>query len=240
MKSILTAILIIMLTGASAANADPLTSFHSRGSCTEWTTGLLVDADRAQARVDTEAGPGRFPVLRAGANALVYVFVENCDTSIDGGPPSHSVVSGSGVFIDPTASDCESYDFAWGNSADDEFYRDMVELGWRMELMPTTTLAQAGTSLEAMVPSAITPWSMTAVTSGTAPLFAPLDDVHCHVGPRGLVRGTFGHQLSAGAGAGDLRLGDGELWHDLDAEPLPVTPGLQFTFTWDGTTELVE
>ena len=226
------------LAAAPGARAAHIDSFHAAGECTEYATGILVDAGRAQAAV-----PEGFVVLDLGGKALVAVFAEECVTSVNGAEATPSILSGVFVFVDPAQSPagCEGYDFAWGDSVDSDWHRAMTDLGWRNELLPGTEFSRGPAGFTMRVPSEIAPWSARAV-AGAASLPAPVafTSIHCHVGPRGLVRGTYDHEfLELGAGAGRLEIGAGSLWGALGAKPQAAFPGLVARFTWTGITEIV-
>lgn len=223
---------------AHAGGGTLRTSFRSAGGCVEYATGVLVDAALAQAQV-----PDGFTVLDLGGKALVAMFAETCETSVDGGAPTRSILSGVFVFTDSERSraGCGSYDFFWGDSRRSDWHRAMIDLGWREEFIPRSVFTRSTAQFAMAVPSRIASWSAEAmaVSAGVGQA-VPFESVHCNVGPRGLVRGTFQHSvLEAGAGAGPVAIGRGPLWRALGASSRVVMPGLAFRFTFTGVTELV-
>jgi hypothetical protein len=236
--------LVVLIVAAtiftgSEARADGRTSITTAGHCTEYATGVFVDRQKAQALV-----PDDFTVEDRGGKALVVMFSEACETSTDGGPAAASVVSGVFVGADPEHSPaaCGAYDWFWADSVDGDWLAGMRELGWRMELVEGATFATSLGSLRTDEPNTLAPWTTTVAAVESPPVLSEaLVSVHCHRGPRGVVRGTFDHNLlSAGAGTGPLTLGDGPIWRALGAQSQATAPGLVLRFTWTGITEIVE
>lgn len=136
---------------------------------------------------------------------LVVVFDEACETSVDGGPAVSSILSGIFVGTDETKSraGCGDYSFIWGDSVDGPYIQGMRELGWPMELVGDSRYDRSLGGLDAGIPSELAPWSTVVAAGEAVPAEAPLTSVHCSLGPRGVVRGTFAHvSLGASAAAG--------------------------------------
>lgn len=223
-----------------AATKDP--SFETSGSCTEVVTRVLIDADRARA----ELPPG-FEISPAeGGKAQLQVFAEECETSVDGGDPSRSVVGGIGIILDAAQSrgGCGNYALLWTDGRNGDSARAHRRIGWNLEVVRDSSfslekVAGVGATADAAVPSDQAPFEIHATGTDTPPAGAELTSVHCHLGPRGLARGTFLHKdFQTGGMAGEVVFGDGELWARLGAESQTVPVAL-FRFTWTGTTELV-
>lgn len=225
----------VLLAASGGARADHRTSITMSGTCTEYVAVVLVDLQKAQALV-----PAGFTVSDLGGKALIGMFAEDCETSVDGQAAVPSSISG--VFVQTEASQspagCGSYDFVWTDSVEGVWLA-MSDLGWNMELVEDTGFDRSLAGVRAAVPGELAPWSTEAAATEAFAGPMPVISVHCHVGPRGLVRATFGHSITATAGAGALRLGDGPLWSALGAESQTVAPGLLLGFTWTGVIEIV-
>ena len=230
------AVVVVMALAASPVAAEAKTSFRTSGTCHEYATGIPVDTARAQAMV-----PVGFSVLEVGGRALVAVFAQRCATSVDGGPVQRSIVSGVFVFLNPAVSPggCQAYDWAWQDSIRSDWLRAFKDLGWRMELV-RSRFSPGSDAYSMGVRSKLAPWSATHTATSADAVPIPLTTVHCQVGPRGLVRGTYDHEISGvGVGAGPIQLGRGRLWRSLGAASQETAPGLVLRFTWTGTTEIV-
>jgi hypothetical protein len=232
-------VLVAATVPVGMAGANHAERFSHAGTCDFYATGIPVDAGLAQAQI-----PAEFTVLEAGGKALPFVFVMNCTTSVDGKKSVRSVVSGVAIFVDPVRSPagCEIYDWEWQESRKSPWSRAMKDVGLPITRVRQSSLKFIEGTYRASVPGRLAPWSSVAVgsTFGQEPASLPVLSVHCHLGPRGLVRSTFDHDfIDAGTALGSVTLGEGELWQALDASSQESNPALTLRFSWEGVTELV-
>lgn len=229
------AAIVFVLLAAPARGAD---SFRSSGRCTHLSVPVPVDAAAAAALI-----PEDFVLLEAGGQAVLALVTQDCVTAIDDGPAARSVNAVVFVFVNPFLSPagCETYDFFWTNSRNDDWHRAMADIGMEELLSPRATLRiGSGTTgiAEASNPYPKAPYAYVGTVLGTVTPPGPLPSVHCHVGSRGLVRQSYDHDFRAGAGVMDVTLGRSDLWDRLGAQET-TTPALLARFTWTGVTEIV-
>jgi hypothetical protein len=201
---------------------------------------VLVDAAAASTML-----PDGFVVLEpVPGRAVLALVTQDCVTAIDDGLASPAVNSVVFVFLDPGRSPagCQTYDFFWTNSRNDDWHRAMQRIGVAEELSPRTTLtieaSLFGVSAHATNPFARAPFAYGGPAVDAAPPPGPLTSVHCHLGRSGLVRQTYDHQIRAGGGVVDVKLGRSSLWTQLGAADT-TAPALLARFTWTGLTEIV-
>lgn len=227
--------LAFVLWAAPVRGAD---SFRSSGRCTHLSVPVRVDAAAAAALI-----PDDFVLLEAGGEAVLALVTQDCVTAIDDRSATLSINSVVFVFVNPLLSPagCETYDFFWTNSRNDAWHRAMTDIGIEEVLSPRATLRVGpGTTsvAEASNPYVKAPYAYAGTVLDTVTPPGPLPSVHCHVGPRGLVRQTYDHDFRAGGGVMDVTLGRSDLWVRLSAENT-TTAALLARFTWTGVTEIV-
>lgn len=241
----LAAFLLVVVAGVASA-ASPVAaardSVHTAGSCTEMVTAVPVDADRAR-----EAVPPGFVVVDDGGQAKLLLFAEECLTSVDGGQEMRSIVAGIAIQLDATTSrgGCQWYALLWTNSRNDTVSRAYQRLGWNMGVVEESSfavaqVAGAGARGDAAIPHGWAPFELHAVGADNEALpDVDVTRVHCHLGPRGLVRGTFDHRnLRASPLSGTVVFGSGDLWDRLGVRSQTSAMTL-FRFSWSGRTEIV-
>jgi hypothetical protein len=137
---------------------------------------------------------------------------------------------------------CQTYDLFWTNSRNDDWYRAMRAIGIETGLSPRSVLridpSAVALTAAASNPYQAAPFAFAGTVIDAAVPPGPLASVHCHVGPRGLVRQTYDHQISPGGGVADVSFGRSPLWVRLGAADTTV-PAVLFRFTWTGTIEIV-
>jgi predicted metal-binding membrane protein len=243
--ALLTGAAVLVLANAAPAAASHTTSFETSGSCTEAAVGALVDHALAQRHV----APG-FTVRNVGGKALLVVFSEACTTAVGPGAGAPSTVGGASVSLDPANSPagCAAYDFFWTNSAEDDFYAAYRDLGWRMALDTDGRFELSPVGGAALVTAhnrnEVASYELDLAGSAIPPTLPEvfLDSIHCHVGPRGLVKaGPFHHEpLAVTGAAGTLRVEPGSLlWELLGERESVAVPALYLVFDFQGRTGLV-
>jgi hypothetical protein len=236
---------ILLLSAAPSAAADAWTSFDTAGSCTEAIVFVPVDADVARRHV-----PPGFTLTEVAGTARLQVFSESCSTSVNSEDPSSAVVGGVGFPTEAAASPagCRGYALYWTGSRRDDFLRAYRRIGWRTPLDRDGRFSVTGVGPGAIVTAhnrnRVGSWDLTLVgtTGPQLPAQIPFESVHCHVGPRGLVKGVFPHEFNVAAPMnGTLEVERGSLLWTLVGERDVVTaPGLFFQFEFTGTTALVD
>jgi hypothetical protein len=240
----LAAALIALLTTAPLAEADDTTSFETAGSCTEAVVFVPVDANVARRHL-----PPGFTLAEVAGTARLSVFSERCQISVDSGAPSSSVVGGAQLITDQSKSraGCGSHVLYWTASEADDSLRAYRAIGWRMPLDREGRFSVTGVGPGAIVTAhnrnSVGSWDLhlAGTTGPQLPAPIPFESVHCHVGPRGLVKGVFPHEFHVvGPLSGTLEVERGSLLWTLVGERDVVTaPGLFLEFEFTGTTELI-
>lgn len=231
--------------GAPAVADDRNTSFGTSGACTEVAAAIPVDVSVARHHV-----PTGFTPKQTGGKAVLGVFEGRCAMRVDFGAPRELVIGGAFVQTDPAASPagCESYDFFWTSNRRDDYLRAYQQLGWASPLDTDGRFTVSGQGASTLVTAhnqnAVANFDMALAGTAAPPVLpaVPFTSVHCHLGPRGLVKGTYDHEFSAFTGvAGTLEVEPGSLLWELVGERQVVEAlALLAEFDFGATTALVE